>query len=104
MTNPAKKIADYFIVDGAFPSGGFSPGALHLEEELKVKFPGCYIKRSVGEIGVRTELKKRLRDRTVLEVLSFTRHDVTVKSYLVRYYHLRFVPADGHWVLDPLPS
>ena len=96
MPKQVEKVAEYFILDEKKFSYG---GICLLTKELQEKFPRCYIQGCAGESGARAKLSEMLAEKTVSEIVSFTRHDVSVKSYLARYYHLRFVPVDGYWIL-----
>ncbi len=96
MSKQVEKTVEYFILD----EKKFSYDSIRLlSEELQEKFPGCYIQGCAGESGARAKLSEMLVEKTVSEIVSFIRHDVSVKSYLARYYHLRFVPVDGYWIL-----
>jgi hypothetical protein len=71
---------------------------MRLHKDLEKKFPGCYIQVRAGETEVREVVAQRMKDATVREIVSFSRQEISVGSYWMRYYHLRFISVEGYWV------
>lgn len=92
-------VVDFILIDESFPSGLVSLGNTRLEKELTEKYPKGYVQSHRGELAIREQLTRRFNDPTVKEILSVWCHEVEVDQYWMRYYHLRFVPVDGYWIL-----
>ena len=94
-------VVDYFIIDTIFPSGTHeSLGESHLHAEFRNKYPGAYVIRARGEAVAKMEMVKLFQNASVVKVLSTDYREVTVGGgYWMCYWHIRFVPAEGHWAL-----
>jgi hypothetical protein len=92
-------VVDFFLIDETFPTGRRHFESQRLSVELRQKSLQCYIQPCEGEAGVRKKLGEILRESTVLEILSLSRQEVTIDGYWLRYYHLRFLPVPGYWIV-----
>jgi hypothetical protein len=92
-------VVDFFLIDETFPTGRRHFESQRLHRELRQKSLQCYIQPCEGEVGLRKKLAGFLLDPTVQELLSLARKEVTIDGYWLRYYHLRFIPAPGYWIL-----
>lgn len=92
-------VVDFILIDRSFPSGRESPGSMDLQKELQEKYPRGYVQGCRDEGTIREKLIRQLEDATVKEIISLSRHEVDVRCYWMRYFHLRFVPVDGYWII-----